>query len=78
MSKYKKVTILVAVYNEEHTIKEVLEKTKQALLPHGLEKEIIVIDDGSRDSSRKKLRHPSRSRRLRTFMDMTLAHQREY
>ena len=25
----------------------------------------------------KKLRHPSRSRRLRTFMDMTLAHQRE-
>ena len=26
----------------------------------------------------KKLRHPSRSRRLRSFMDMTLAHQREY
>ncbi|MCK9431642.1 MAG: RNA polymerase sigma factor RpoD [Candidatus Omnitrophica bacterium] len=26
----------------------------------------------------KKLRHPSRSRRLRTFMDMTLAHQRDY
>ncbi len=26
----------------------------------------------------KKLRHPTRSRRLRTFMDMTLAHQREY
>ncbi|MCK9571672.1 MAG: RNA polymerase sigma factor RpoD [Candidatus Omnitrophica bacterium] len=26
----------------------------------------------------KKLRHPSRSRKLRTFMDMTLAHQREY
>ena len=55
MSKYKKVTILVPVYNEERTIKEVLEKAKQALLPHGLEKEIIVIDDGSRDSSRKKL-----------------------
>jgi len=26
----------------------------------------------------KKLRHPKRSRRLRTFLDMTLAHQREY
>ena len=25
----------------------------------------------------KKLRHPTRSRRLRTFLDMTLAHQRE-
>ena len=26
----------------------------------------------------KKLRHPTRSRRLRTFLDMTLAHQKEY
>jgi len=26
----------------------------------------------------KKLRHPTRSRRLRTFLDVTLAHQREY
>lgn len=26
----------------------------------------------------KKLRHPTRSRRLRTFLDMTLQHQREY
>jgi RNA polymerase primary sigma factor len=25
----------------------------------------------------KKLRHPTRSRRLRTFLDMTIAHQRE-
>lgn len=26
----------------------------------------------------KKLRHPTRSRRLQTFLDMTIAHQREY
>ncbi len=26
----------------------------------------------------RKLRHPTRSRRLRTFLDMTLAHQREF
>ncbi len=26
----------------------------------------------------KKLRHPTRSRKLRNFLDMTLAHQREY
>ncbi|MDD5655474.1 MAG: sigma-70 family RNA polymerase sigma factor, partial [Candidatus Omnitrophica bacterium] len=26
----------------------------------------------------KKLRHPTRSKRLRTFLDMTLEHQREY
>jgi RNA polymerase primary sigma factor len=26
----------------------------------------------------KKLRHPTRSRRLRNFLDMTLAHKKEY
>jgi RNA polymerase primary sigma factor len=26
----------------------------------------------------KKLRHPTRSRRLRAFLDMSLAHEREY
>jgi RNA polymerase primary sigma factor len=26
----------------------------------------------------RKLRHPTRSRKLRTFLDMTLAHEREY
>jgi glycosyltransferase involved in cell wall biosynthesis len=55
MNKFEKITILVPVYNEERTIKEVLEKVKQALLPHGLEKEILVIDDGSCDGSRKKI-----------------------
>jgi glycosyltransferase involved in cell wall biosynthesis len=55
MSKYKKVTILVPVYNEERTIREVLDKIKRAPLPHGLEREIVVIDDGSCDGSREKL-----------------------
>lgn len=26
----------------------------------------------------KKLRHPTRSRRLRSFLDMSLAHEREF
>ena len=26
----------------------------------------------------KKLRHPTRSRRLRSFLDMCLAHEREF
>jgi len=26
----------------------------------------------------RKLRHPSRSRKLRTFLDMTLAHERDF
>lgn len=55
MGEFKKITILVPAYNEERTIKEVLEIVRQAPLPHGLEKEIIVVDDGSSDSTREKL-----------------------
>lgn len=55
MSKFKKITVLVPVYNEERTIKEVLEKVKQAPLPNGLEKEILVVDDGSSDQTHEKL-----------------------
>lgn len=55
MSEFKKITILVPVYNEERTVQELLEKVKQAPLPPGLEKEILVVDDGSSDSTREKL-----------------------
>jgi glycosyltransferase involved in cell wall biosynthesis len=55
MGEFKKITILVPAYNEKRTIKEVLEKVRRAPLPHGLEKEILVIDDGSCDSTREKL-----------------------
>ncbi len=55
MSKFKKITILVPSYDEEYTIREVIEKVKQASLPRDLEKEIIVVDDGSRDGTREKL-----------------------
>lgn len=55
LGKFKKITILIPAYNEERTIREILEKVKQAPLPLGLEKEILVIDDGSTDSTPKKL-----------------------
>ncbi len=55
MSKFKKITILIPAYNESGTIKEVIEKVRQAPLPRHLEKEIIVVDDGSEDSTRVKL-----------------------
>jgi glycosyltransferase involved in cell wall biosynthesis len=55
MGEFKKITILVPAYNEEGTIREILEKAKQAPLPSGLEKEILVVDDGSSDGTREKL-----------------------
>lgn len=44
-----KVSIIIPCFNEEGTISEVIEKVKAVEL--GVEKEIVVVDDGSTDSS---------------------------
>jgi len=46
-----KVSILIPVYNEFLTLREVLERVRKASLPEGCSKEIIVVDDGSTDGS---------------------------
>lgn len=52
-----KLSIIVPVYNEEKTIISVLEKITAALLPAGITREIIVIDDGSTDSTKAQLQN---------------------
>jgi glycosyltransferase involved in cell wall biosynthesis len=52
---YKKVSVLVAAYNEEATIAEIVRRIK-ALVLSGLEKEILVVDDGSGDRTHDILR----------------------
>lgn len=47
----KKLSILIPVYNEEKTLVQVLEMVSQADSA-GLEKELIVVDDGSKDGTR--------------------------
>lgn len=49
-----KLTIIVPVFNEEKTIIQILEKVKKAKIP--VPKEIIVVDDGSTDTTREKLK----------------------
>jgi len=44
-----KVSIVIPVYNEFHTLGQVLERVRRAPLPAGCVKEIIVVDDGSTD-----------------------------
>lgn len=51
----KKLSIIIPAYNEEKTILEVLEKVGSVNLP--LEKEIIIIDDGSRDKTAEILKN---------------------
>jgi dolichol-phosphate mannosyltransferase len=47
----RKVSIVVPVYNESLTIRELLRRICAADLLPGVEKEVIVVDDGSTDST---------------------------
>ena len=46
-----RVSILMPLFNEEEYIGTILERVIRAPLPAGLEREIIVVDDGSTDDS---------------------------
>ena len=45
------VSILIPVYNEEEYIGTLLERVLAAPLPEGIGREIVVVDDGSKDGS---------------------------
>ena len=47
----KVLSIVIPVYNEEKTILEVLEKLKEIRLIDGIEKEFVIVNDCSTDSS---------------------------
>jgi glycosyltransferase involved in cell wall biosynthesis len=47
----KKISIIIPCYNEEKLIAAVLEKVLQTDLKYALEKQIIVVNDGSTDNS---------------------------
>lgn len=46
-----KLSVLIPLYNEEEFVATLLERVIAAPLPQGLDREIIVADDGSKDSS---------------------------
>ncbi len=61
MNDYRKVSIVIPIYNERSTIEQVLSQVKSASTL-GLEKEIILVDDFSTDGTRdflKSLNDPS-------------------
>ena len=50
------VTIVVPAYNEEHGIRPVVEKLRDAMTDFPYEFEILVVDDGSRDRTAERAR----------------------
>jgi dolichol-phosphate mannosyltransferase len=56
-----KVSILIPVYNEFRTFRQVLERVRMAPLPAGWEKEIVVVDDGSTDGTTQLLDEQARA-----------------
>ena len=54
--KIRKLSVIVPVYNERNTVVEVVRRMRAVELPDGIEREIIVIDDGSTDGTRDVLR----------------------
>jgi glycosyltransferase involved in cell wall biosynthesis len=51
-----RLSIIIPVYNEEKTVLEILDRVEKENIPQ-VEKEIIVVDDGSTDSTREKLKN---------------------
>ncbi|NUP93232.1 MAG: glycosyltransferase family 2 protein, partial [Candidatus Omnitrophica bacterium] len=51
--EYQKLSIVIPVYNEEHTILSVITMVQAVEIP--LEKEIIIVDDGSTDGTHHQL-----------------------
>ena len=49
-----KLSILIPAYNEEQTIQTILEKVKEVELDHGVTKEIVIVNDCSRDKTIEK------------------------
>lgn len=48
-----KLSIIIPFYNEAKTLKEIIKRLLKVKLPQGIKKEIIAVNDGSSDESKK-------------------------
>jgi glycosyltransferase involved in cell wall biosynthesis len=48
-SRYRKLSVIVPVYNERNTVAEIVRQMRAVDLP--LEREIVIVDDGSNDGT---------------------------
>src|SRR4030042_2840483 len=55
MPQFQKISIVIPVYNEEKTLEKIISAVENADIL-GLEKEMILVDDGSKDGSKDILK----------------------
>lgn len=55
MEPIRKYSVIIAAYNEENTLEELIRRVKTVQMP-GLLQEIVVVDDGSQDRTKEILR----------------------
>lgn len=51
----QKLSILIPAYNEENTIQVILDKVNEVELPSGIKKEIVIVNDCSKDKTVEKV-----------------------
>ena len=51
MSTIRTLSIIIPAYNEERTIHLILDKVRDVALHHGIAKEVIIVNDGSKDGT---------------------------
>lgn len=52
-----KLSILIPVYNEEKTIGAILQKINEVVLPAGIQKEVVIVNDCSTDSTEEVIKN---------------------
>ncbi len=50
-----KLSIVIPVYNEEKLIAQTIEKVMSTPLPEGMEREVVIVDDGSTDKTESQI-----------------------
>ncbi len=53
----EKLSIIIPAYNEEKTIEDILNEVMQVVLINEINKEIIVVDDCSKDQTKSRVNH---------------------